>query len=263
MGLPHVVVRFYTNPDGRAARRTTLVVLALLGLFYLLPPIYGALGRIYAPELAGSGRSDALVLELPRIMVDGPARRGADRAGHRRRVRGVPVDVVGAVDRGGRRAEPGRHRPAWGGRRLGGVAAFRLARRRRGDRAVRGRAAGARTSASPAPSGWPSRWPPSTFCPLLLLGIWWRGLTDAGAIAGLVVGGARLRRSPSPGRSATPEPVRLGRRAAGPAGRLDGPARARHDGRRLAGSPGHRSRPTPAGSWCGCTRPRRVELDRG
>ena len=45
MGLPHVVVRFYTNPDGRAARRTTLVVLALLGIFYLLPPVYGALGR--------------------------------------------------------------------------------------------------------------------------------------------------------------------------------------------------------------------------
>jgi len=29
----------------------------------------------------------------------------------------------------------------------------------------------------------------STFCPLLLLGIWWRGLTAAGAVAGLVVGG--------------------------------------------------------------------------
>jgi cation/acetate symporter len=29
----------------------------------------------------------------------------------------------------------------------------------------------------------------STFCPLLLLGIWWRGLTPAGAIAGLTVGG--------------------------------------------------------------------------
>src|SRR5262249_34940142 len=29
----------------------------------------------------------------------------------------------------------------------------------------------------------------STFCPLLLLGIWWRGLTAPGAIAGLVVGG--------------------------------------------------------------------------
>jgi Na+(H+)/acetate symporter ActP len=29
----------------------------------------------------------------------------------------------------------------------------------------------------------------STFCPLLVLGIWWRGLTTAGAIAGLVTGG--------------------------------------------------------------------------
>ena len=29
----------------------------------------------------------------------------------------------------------------------------------------------------------------STFCPLLLLGIWWRGLTARGAIAGLLVGG--------------------------------------------------------------------------
>ena len=30
----------------------------------------------------------------------------------------------------------------------------------------------------------------STLCPLLVLGIWWRGLTAVGAIAGLVVGGA-------------------------------------------------------------------------
>jgi hypothetical protein len=29
----------------------------------------------------------------------------------------------------------------------------------------------------------------STFCPMLLLGIWWRGLTAPGAVAGLVVGG--------------------------------------------------------------------------
>ena len=51
MGLPHVVVRFYTSPNGRAARRTTVVVLALIGAFYLLPPVYGALGRLYVPEL--------------------------------------------------------------------------------------------------------------------------------------------------------------------------------------------------------------------
>src|SRR5690606_38346296 len=29
----------------------------------------------------------------------------------------------------------------------------------------------------------------STFCPLLVLGIWWRKLTDAGALAGMAVGG--------------------------------------------------------------------------
>ena len=28
----------------------------------------------------------------------------------------------------------------------------------------------------------------STFCPLLVLGIWWRGLTDVGAISGLLTG---------------------------------------------------------------------------
>jgi Na+(H+)/acetate symporter ActP len=29
----------------------------------------------------------------------------------------------------------------------------------------------------------------SSFCPLLVLGIWWRGLTDVGAAAGVLVGG--------------------------------------------------------------------------
>lgn len=47
MGLPHVLVRFYTNPDGRAARRTTLVVLTLLGAFYVMPAVYGYLGHVY------------------------------------------------------------------------------------------------------------------------------------------------------------------------------------------------------------------------
>ena len=41
MGLPHVLVRFYTNPDGRAARRTALAVIALLSVFYLFPTLLG------------------------------------------------------------------------------------------------------------------------------------------------------------------------------------------------------------------------------
>ena len=37
--------------------------------------------------------------------------------------------------------------------------------------------------------GWAFAIAASSFCPLLVLGIWWRGLTAAGAGAGLVVGG--------------------------------------------------------------------------
>jgi Na+(H+)/acetate symporter ActP len=33
MGLPHILVRFYTNPDGRQARQTTVIVLALMAAF--------------------------------------------------------------------------------------------------------------------------------------------------------------------------------------------------------------------------------------
>src|SRR5690606_8903267 len=68
MGLPHVLVRFYTNPDGAAARRTTLVVLGLVGLFYLFPPLYGGMGRVYTPELAGND-PDAVVLVLPGVVL--------------------------------------------------------------------------------------------------------------------------------------------------------------------------------------------------
>ena len=37
--------------------------------------------------------------------------------------------------------------------------------------------------------GWAFAIAASSFCPLLVLGIWWRGLTAAGAGAGLAVGG--------------------------------------------------------------------------
>ena len=73
MGLPHVLVRYYTNPDGNGARRTTVTVLALLGAFYVIPPVYGALGRIAYPTLPDGMGSDTIVLQLPETMVDGLA----------------------------------------------------------------------------------------------------------------------------------------------------------------------------------------------
>jgi Na+(H+)/acetate symporter ActP len=70
-GLPHILVRFYTNPDGVAAKRTTMWVMILIGVFYLFPPVFGVMGRNLLPELyAGTGAkgTDKVVLELPRIL---------------------------------------------------------------------------------------------------------------------------------------------------------------------------------------------------
>lgn len=71
-GLPHILVRFYTNPDGVAAKRTTMWVMILIGVFYVFPPVYGVIGRSLTPELydaVGSKGTDKVVLELPTLLA--------------------------------------------------------------------------------------------------------------------------------------------------------------------------------------------------
>src|SRR5688500_6610299 len=70
-GLPHILVRFYTNPDGAAAKRTTMSVMILIGIFYVFPPIFGIIGRNLMPELyagVGAKGTDKVVLELPTLL---------------------------------------------------------------------------------------------------------------------------------------------------------------------------------------------------
>ncbi len=183
MGLPHVVVRFYTNPDGKAARQTTVAVLALLGFFYVLPPVYAALGRLYAPDLVGSGRADGMVLELPGRMIGDL---GGDLltalltagafAAFLATSSGLTIAVAGVITQDVM------------SKRLEGVTAFRLS-------AVVAvvvpflLALVTRDVAVATVVGLAFAMAAATFSPLLLLGIWWRGLTDVGAFAGIVVGG--------------------------------------------------------------------------
>ena len=89
MGLPHILVRFYTNPDGSAARRTTVRVLGLLGAFYLFPAVYGLLGRAFTPELYVTGDTDSVVLRVPAAAWPGPIGRHPRRDRRRGRVRRV------------------------------------------------------------------------------------------------------------------------------------------------------------------------------
>ncbi|MFG2116060.1 cation acetate symporter [Streptomyces sp. NPDC048718] len=181
MGLPHVAVRFYTSPNGRAARRTTLVVLGLVGVFYLLPPLYGALGRIYAPELALTGAFDAAVLVLPRRMLGGvlgdllgALLAGGACAAFLSTASGLTMSVAGVLTQD---VLPTR-----------GVRHFRLA-----TLLATAVPLGAGLGASHVPVadavGLAFAVSASSFCPLLVLGIWWRRLTPPGAVAGLLLGG--------------------------------------------------------------------------
>ncbi|GLW11770.1 hypothetical protein Misp01_68980 [Microtetraspora sp. NBRC 13810] len=181
MGLPHVLVRFYTNPDGRAARRTTLVVLSLLGAFYLLPAIYGALGRIYARDLLATGQTDQVVLTLPARLLGGTpgdllaalVTAGAFAA-FLSTSSGLTVSVAGVIAQ-----------DILGG---GGVRSFRVAT----VLAVIVPLALASTTRSlPVADvvGLAFAVAASSFCPLLVLGIWWWRLTPPGAMAGLLAGG--------------------------------------------------------------------------
>ena len=179
MGLPHVLVRFYTNADGRAARATTVVVLALLGVFYLFPTVLGLLARLYVPQLLVSGTTDAAVLLLPGAVLSGlggqllAALVGAGAiAAFLSTSSGLVVSVAGVLSTDVLR---------------GRVRDFRFAALLAG--AVPSVLTLALVSLDLSESvGLAFAVAASTFCPLLVLGIWWRGLTAAGAAAGLVTG---------------------------------------------------------------------------
>ncbi|GAB97258.1 cation/acetate symporter [Kineosphaera limosa] len=195
MGLPHVLVRFYTNPNGRAARRTTVAVIALLGAFYLFPPLYAILGRVYRPPTgtapAFDGRADAIVLQLPQVMSDGPLGRtllavlaAGAFAAFLSTASGLAVAVTGALDQDVVR--PGLARITGGDAE--GVHSFRLA-------ALLTMLVPAMIFPSVGDIGLATTVTlafavaASTFAPLLVLGVWWPRLSSTGALAGLAVGG--------------------------------------------------------------------------
>ncbi|MEY6564101.1 cation acetate symporter [Streptomyces sp. PGLac3x] len=181
MGLPHVVVRFYTSPHGRAARRTTLMVLTLVGFFYLLPPVYGWLGRLYAPALSQAHDADATVLLLPGLMVGGVGGdllgalvAGGAFAAFLSTASGLTMAVAGVLSQD--------VLPSRGVRHFRFATVLAMAVPFGGTILVSGVPVADAVGMAFAVSA-------SAFCPLLVLGIWWRRLTPPGAVAGLLLGG--------------------------------------------------------------------------
>jgi cation/acetate symporter len=195
-GLPHILVRFYTNPDGVAAKKTTMWVMILIGVFYVFPPVFGVLGRNLMPELytglAGVKGTDAVVLRLPTLIsqkygVLGSILSGITCAGafaaFMSTFSGLLVSMTGALahDVYGRmlrpNSTPGQRMRMfkWCAVLIGGISvvlgcfvepleinfmvgqAFAIAA--------------------------------ASYFPLLFMSVWWRGMTMKGAAAGMLVGG--------------------------------------------------------------------------
>ncbi|GHD07707.1 sodium/solute symporter [Zhihengliuella salsuginis] len=179
LGLPHVLVRFYTNPDGPSARRTTAIVLGLLSLFYVFPTILGVLGRTWLPDLASSSNADATVLLLPSAIVGGVAGDllsafviGGAFAAFLSTTSGLVVSLAGVMSQDLFK---------------GTVRGFRIATLLACAVPLL-LALATRSFALAGAIGSVFAFTASTICPLLLLGIWWRGLTARGAVAGMLTG---------------------------------------------------------------------------
>jgi cation/acetate symporter len=186
-----VLVRYYTNPDGIGARRTTVTVIALLGTFYLLPPVYGALGRVAYPTLPPGVGADTIVLRLPSTLVDGlPGQlltamlAGGAFAAFLSTASGLAMSVTGVIDQELLRPRLAR----FAGGDVPGVGGFRVA-------AILAVVIPYAVSRATEPLGLATTVglafsvAAATFAPLIMLGVWWRRLSTWGAMAGLLTGG--------------------------------------------------------------------------
>jgi cation/acetate symporter len=191
-GLPHILVRFYTNPDGVAAKKTTMWVMILIGIFYVFPPVFGVIGRNLLPELyagAGAKGTDKIVLELPRVVggVWGSILSGITCAGafaaFMSTFSGLLVSMTGALahDVYGRILRP-KSTPQER------MFMFKLSAVLVGGVAIL-LGTGVEKLDINFMVGQAFAIAASSYFPLLFMSVWWRGMTMPGAASGMLGGG--------------------------------------------------------------------------
>ncbi len=215
-GLPHILNRYYTNPSGQAARKSTFWVLVFIGTFYILAPIAGLAGKliiddawrgeffirgtqIAAPENAAYvdgllARSDAIMPTLAQIL-GGEWLMGAVAAGAFAAMfsttGGLLIASASAVGHDVYEKYINPDAPEIKRVIMGkaSVLFFSLVALGIGF----GIPAAGLDRAYPALIAMMVTWAFSlgagAFVPMLLTGIWWRQTTERGAIAGMIVGG--------------------------------------------------------------------------
>ena len=195
-GLPHILVRFYTNPDGVAAKRTTMWVMILIGVFYVFPPVFGVLGRNFMPELytglSGIKGTDQVVLKLPMLLAEkygalGSILSGITCAGafaaFMSTFSGLLVSMTGALahDVYGRMLKPS-------ATALERMRMFKFAAVLIGAVAI-GLGTLVETLEINFMVGQAFAIASASYFPLLFMSVWWRGMTMKGAATGMLVGG--------------------------------------------------------------------------
>ena len=189
-GLPHILVRFYTNPDGKSAKRTTLWVMVMLGAFYVFTPIWGSLGRMFMPILYASNGTDSAIIKLPTMlgnkflghMLSGITSAGAFAA-FMSTFSGLLVsmsgafahDIYGKILRPDSSADDRKKAFKFAAIGVGAISMLLGLMVESFDIAMM--------------VGWAFAIGAASYFPLLLLGSWWRGLTAKGAATGMLVGG--------------------------------------------------------------------------
>jgi len=189
-GLPHILVRFYTNPDGKSAKRTTLWVMVMLGAFYVFTPMWGSLGRTAMPILYASNSTDMAIIKLPTMLGNetiGHILAGITSAGafaaFMSTFSGLLVSMSGAFahDIYGKIIKPDsssdQRKTAFKFAAVG-IGAISM---------LLGLLVESFDIAMMV--GWAFAIGAASYFPLLLLGSWWRGLTAKGAATGMLVGG--------------------------------------------------------------------------
>ena len=191
LGLPHILMRFYTVPDARAARASVLYATGFIGYFYLIIPIVGfgasalvgraiiervdAGGNMAAPlvaELLGGtallGFIAAVAFATILAVVAGLTLAGASALSH---------DIFVHVVRRGHAADHEQVRVARAATVIFGIVAVLLGIAFKGQNVafMVGLAFAIACSAN---------------FPALLLSITWRRFNTAGAVAGIVAGAA-------------------------------------------------------------------------
>jgi cation/acetate symporter len=158
-----------------------------------MPAVYGALGRVYTPELLLTGETDAVVLLLPTALIDGLGGQllaalvtAGAFAAFLSTSTGLVAVVAGVL---GQDLLPVLRRAPPAGPRADSLADLRRATLLAGLVPL---LLAVPATAQPVSQvvGLAFAVAASTFCPLLVLGIWWRRLTDVGATAGVLAGAA-------------------------------------------------------------------------